>query len=97
MDNLNNHQEQIRAKMAAAEAADRDARCMDGGMPTDQGAARCLGQLPARPNFKDRLQAAISRHRRDGRRDDMRQELVFLLDKNPEIARILDLIDALGE
>jgi hypothetical protein len=51
---------------------------------------------PKRDSMTERFRHQIRRASRERSRTSQLEELVFLLDKNPEIARILDLIDAIG-
>ena len=51
---------------------------------------------PTREMASRRFKAQLHRAQRDRHRTEQLQELCYLLDKNPEIARILDLIDAIG-
>ncbi len=52
--------------------------------------------MPARDSLTQGFRAQASRLRRDQHKLDQLNELTYLLDKNPEVARILDLIDAIG-
>lgn len=58
----------------------------------------CLGNgaKVERDNFRARLQQTQDRAERDVRTMHFRGELLYLLDRNPEVARILELIDALA-
>lgn len=51
---------------------------------------------PKRESLSARFRSQESRLRRDQQKLDQLGELTFLLEKNPEIARILDLVDELG-
>ena len=53
-------------------------------------------QTPMRETMSARFRSSVSRLRRDHRKLDQLNELTYLLDKNPELARILDLVDMLG-
>lgn len=47
-------------------------------------------------SLRDRLAERVDGSRRERRRAEKLEELVYLLDKNPEIARILDLFEEVG-
>jgi hypothetical protein len=51
---------------------------------------------PAQEMFMNRLRQRIRRQERKNADLDKLRELEFLLDKNPEVARIFDLFDAVG-
>jgi hypothetical protein len=51
---------------------------------------------PMRESMTGRFRNDLSRSRNASKRASDLEELLYLLDKNPEIARILDLVDALG-
>lgn len=57
--------------------------------------ASMLAQEPARPSLRDRVEYDLTNARQASRRRDRMEELAHLLDKNPEIARILDLVEDL--
>lgn len=60
--------------------------------PEEQtGAAIC-----ARPSLRDRVGGAHWRAEREARRRDQLSELIDLLDRNPAVTRILELIEATG-
>ena len=75
-------------------AAENSAKCAQG---TIGGAA--LGgymqpqELIAKAGLRDRLQGQIYRADKESRRVEGLRELDYLLEKNPEVARILDLLD----
>jgi hypothetical protein len=48
---------------------------------------------PRRETMRERLSGRIDRSRREQYRTDQMSELLFLLEKNPELARILELIE----
>lgn len=48
---------------------------------------------PCRASLRERVSMDLSRSCREARKRDRLEELSYLLDKNPEIARILDLIE----
>lgn len=47
----------------------------------------------ARAGLRDRVESQAGEAERQSRKADRLRELGYLLDKNPEIARILDLLD----
>lgn len=51
---------------------------------------------PVQEGLTERFRSNLRRVNREKRKADRLEELVYLLEKNPEIARILDLVDALG-
>ncbi len=55
-----------------------------------------LDSEPMRESLTGRFRNRLRRHQREGRKADQLGELLHLLEKNPEVARILDLVDALG-
>ena len=62
-----------------------------------QGMAQGMAEeTPVRESLVMRFRSAHSRARRQSKNEVLYSELLSLLDKNPEIARILDLIDRLG-
>jgi hypothetical protein len=48
---------------------------------------------PCRASLIERVRSQADRASAEGRRSERLRELVFLLDKNPDIARILDLVE----
>lgn len=50
-----------------------------------------------RPSLAERVTTQISRARREARQLDRLSELRYLLEKNPEVARILDLMESLKD
>jgi hypothetical protein len=81
-----NMQEKMRA------AAEQEAR-----RESNQAATGQVGPDRSSPLFTERLYEATARDRRAAERACVRQELIARLEAAPEIARILDLIDALGQ
>jgi hypothetical protein len=63
-----------------------------------QGGALHYGEaaMLKRESLTQRFHSALARKRRDQAKIDQLNELTYLLDKHPEVARIMDLIDALG-
>ena len=52
---------------------------------------------PARQSLRERVQSGLRRAQREAIKHDRLSELNFLLEKYPEIARMLELIEALGQ
>lgn len=50
-------------------------------------------ERPARPGLRDRVGRQFREARDNAEKANRLDELCFLLDKNPEVARILDLIE----
>ncbi len=48
------------------------------------------------PPFRDRLQIRLHRARGEARKAHQIEELLYLLDKQPEVARLLELVEAVG-
>lgn len=53
-------------------------------------------ERPARLSLYHRFHSQLERARREGNKAMQLEELVYLMDKHPEVARILELVDALG-
>ncbi len=84
------HAEQL--KKQCAEQQDR-ANC-----PTANGLlGSTLSQAgyaePARPGLRERVAADLRHAQRNASKENALHELTYLLDKNPEVARILDLME----
>lgn len=70
----------------------------DAGQGTTRGAGRILSQFdegPCRPSLRERVDQQCCYARNESRRARRLDELARLLDKNPEVARILDLMEEL--
>lgn len=78
---------------AAAQARYEKTMTSSGLMP-EQG---CSTSQPMREMLSQRFSSQLLRARQDRDKTERLEELDYLLKKNPEIARILDLIDALGD
>ncbi len=50
---------------------------------------------PCKMSMKERFEANLYQAKRQSRKRDQLEELLHLLDKHPEVARILDLIESL--
>ena len=59
-----------------------------GGMALDE---------PCKAPLRDRIGSRARRAGNEARRAENLKELQYLLDKNPEVARILELLEAAGE
>jgi len=70
---------EMNAKLSAA----ADQQCNTAG----------IGDLPARESLLGRIRNQRSRAQMEARRMEHLFELEHLLEKNPEVARILDLLD----
>lgn len=71
---------------------------MCGGAATPYGMAQTatLGLAydePCRTPLRERVQSQLVRSHQEARKEQQLQELAQLLDENPKIARILDLIE----
>lgn len=56
-------------------------------------ADQCNRVEPVQVSLQDRLRDQAAQARRESRKADRLDELNHLLDKNPEVARILDLLE----
>lgn len=56
----------------------------------------CGTSEPMQEMLSQRFRTKLNRSKRENYRTHQIEELVHLLEKNPEVARILDLIDAIG-
>lgn len=54
-------------------------------------------KMPCKSSLRDRIASRAHHAARESRRAENLQELQYLLDKNPEVARILELLEAAGE
>jgi hypothetical protein len=61
------------------------------------GASTKACDEPAMEMLTQRFRSKLQRSKREQRKSDQMEELLYLLDKNPEVARILDLIDTIGD
>lgn len=92
--------EQLRAQKAAlAQEVKCDTEDDLGAMTpnTIEGKGGALGGYgtkgPCRVGLVERIHAQLRRSTGEARRAERLQELAMLLDRNPEVARILDLVD----
>ena len=53
--------------------------------------------MPCKSPLRDRIASRAHHAARESRRAENLKELQYLLDKNPEVARILELLEAAGE
>ena len=54
-------------------------------------------QMPCKSSLRDRIASRARHAARESRHAENLKELQYLLDKNPEVARILELLEAAGE
>lgn len=87
------NQEEVNAKVASQYAYQNTAQAQTAGT-TSGGLTGC--DYPKRENLRERLNYRLVRAYRDADKLAKTQELAALLDKNPEVARILDLVEELG-
>lgn len=52
--------------------------------------------MPRRLSFQKRLQEQVNEYAQESRKNQQRQELLALLNKHPDVARILDLVREIG-
>lgn len=60
------------------------------------GMAGCASDSPSREPLLGRLYRQASHAQQEARRAERTHELIGLLEKHPEVARILDLVEELG-
>lgn len=90
------HLNQLQEKLRQATLDDLDFR-MANAKAEAEAMAGCSTTAAPRKMFSDRLRQRADRRQRERISTEYMQELIYLLDKHPEIARILDLIDVLGK
>jgi hypothetical protein len=88
-------EEELKKLAYEAERAARTNPVGDSAIGSGAQTAQC--GRPMENSLRERLERNLHRARREGHRQHRLEELVFLLDKNPEIARILDLVEDLGK
>ncbi len=86
------YSEEMNAKMAAKQAQQYTNQAC-GAAP---GTASLKDCEPKRAGLRDRLRDMEYRAQREERKGRQAAELGFLLDKNPDFARILDLLEEVG-
>jgi hypothetical protein len=79
--------EEVLVKMKA-EAAQCAANTVGSGI---------LGMTPKPSSLRERLRSNLSYARRQAQKREQMEELEYLLDKHPEVARILDLLEEVGK
>lgn len=79
----------------AAQHPECDGSGMIGGAGASTLSQDCTN--PAGPSLTERLQYQRRRAREQARNASNLDELIYLLDKNPEVARILELLKQVGE
>jgi len=63
----------------------------------NQAQAGTVGNAtPLRESWTGRFRSRLGHSMQESRRAEQLNELLYLLDKHPEIARILDLVDEVG-
>ncbi len=50
---------------------------------------------PCKTSMKERLESNLYQAKKQSRKREQLEELLYLLDKNPEVARILELVESL--
>jgi hypothetical protein len=68
---------------------------MDAAAQQSTGAGY-VGEMCAEPPFRERMQSRLHHARREGHKAHQVEELIYLMDKHPEVARILELIELVG-
>jgi hypothetical protein len=91
MDNQNAKQQAIEME-AKKRAYENQAKA---GAPIEQtqGAMLNTYDQPCRTSLRDRIESQLNRARTESRKVERLDELAFLLSKNPDVARILDLLE----
>ncbi len=79
--------EQVNVKMA------NEARGQVGRSTSGTDRSDCAFE-PAQPGLRDRIRLDWARAQRESWKEGRLAELQYLLDKHPEVARILELLDA---
>ena len=87
MDYLHEKEAALKAEAQMANAA-MPQEYVGGGMALDE---------PCKAPLRDRIAYRARRAGNEARRAENLKELQYLLDKNPEVARILELLEAAGE
>lgn len=82
-------------KKAAHDAAELNARC-DTHYQTNARMEKGCDE-PMRENLRGRVHSELRRSMRESRKAENLQELAMLLDKNPEVARILELMEGIDK
>lgn len=59
----------------------------------DRNMAGCVTSEPARPNLRERIASDLRRAGRERLKYERLAELQHLLEKHPDVARILDLLE----
>lgn len=78
-------------KLTAYQAEKRAGMATDYGAGMLQGAA--CGMDPRRPSLMESVESQLNRATGEAYKADQLRELQYLLQKNPDVARILDLIE----
>lgn len=86
---MNNLQEEMLAKKLAYEASQIQTQ----GHCADSTSGLIGNPMPSRVGIRERVNAQLHRAQQESNRASRLHELAYLLEKNPEIARILDLVE----
>ena len=87
-DYINEKAKALAAELSKAQIQSVGAGYAVGGMALDE---------PCKAPLRDRIASRARRAGNEARRAENLKELQYLLDKNPEVARILELLEAAGE
>jgi len=90
---MSNEQEMLKK----AAAAERDRPNPLFAMGAGQQQTRGLDDNPCRIFLRERIHGQRHRAQQEARRAEALQELEYLFEKHPEVARILDLLDQVKE
>ena len=85
-------EEALQEKMAQAGQAE-----CGSALRGDVGNGPKVADRETRAGFQERLHSRLGHIEREGRKGAALNELLYLLDKNPEVARILELIELVGQ
>lgn len=84
---------EMEREKARQDAAYQGAKVTDPGLYQGQCGTANEATQPMQASLRERLREQAARARRESRKVDRLDELNYLLDKNPEVARILDLLE----
>ncbi len=87
--------EKLKQEIALQQVAEREKAAYQAQMAQTSGASigGAYASEPKRSTLAERIGMDLHSARRQSARRERLEELSFLLDKNPEIARILDLLE----
>lgn len=83
----------LMSEMEAKAYASRCAAGLGGAKVCEDCATTSCDAPPCRPGIRERVGSQLRESNRQLEKAGRLNELAFLLDKNPEVARILDLLD----